>query len=257
MLTLDRIWQGRLRPGRRDGGFGVERRDVEAGKQRLDRLDGEHRHRHVLGTDDETDRVAEFALQQNLGALHLGDDIFGLRLRDPTRRSDGPGALGERCRLCDLGHFAVFNNENPGADERGNLGITKLAKEAEDIAVDGLLPNAVAVAQVAAHERRFDPGVQSGGIEGQQSAFAISGNGNGHAAGLVFRLHPVHERKDLLQLIADDVSAHFIAHPVDPLPMRNVGLDVESGIAREFMAATDEHRHHHFAAELGKTQRHL
>ena len=159
----------------------------------------------------------------------------------------------------DVMEGEIFGLLGPnGAGKSTTLEIieTLRTKTSGDIVVDGLLPDAIAIAEVATDECRLDPGVERSGIESKQSPLPISRNRDRQPVAFVFRLHPVHERKHLLQFIADDVAAHLVTHPINPLPMRDVGLDAETGAAGEFVSPTHQRRDDDLAAKLHEAQRH-
>ena len=60
--------------------------------------------------------------------------------------------------------------------QRDEFRITEFLEQAPDIAVDGFAPQPLAVGEVSADEGRENPWIASRGIQGNGSAFTVSGD---------------------------------------------------------------------------------
>src|SRR5207302_4649215 len=67
-----------------------------------------------------------------------------------------------------------FDDQGPRRDERGDLGVAELLEQAEDVAIDRLAPDVIAVVEVAADADRVDPRVERRGVEGDGAAFTVA-----------------------------------------------------------------------------------
>ena len=140
-----------------------------------------------------------------------------------------------------------------GATRLGQLGVAELVEQAEDVAVDRLGPDRVAVVEVAADAGGVDPRVERRGVERDRASFAIAEDAD---PGLLIRAgllrEPVDQGQHLLHLVADDVPAQLERRPVDELAVGQPGAAVAGG-----NGAVDQGRDDHPAAALGQPSRHL
>jgi hypothetical protein len=97
------------------------------------------------------------------------------------------------------------------------------------IVIDGLLPDAFSLVQVATHHRDSNALVQGRTVQGQHASLAVAIHANGSM--VLFPGEPVHSGEDLLYLVANDMPAHLIGHPVDELALGLVGHPAQGGIA--------------------------
>jgi hypothetical protein len=101
-----------------------------------------------------------------------------------------------------------------------------------DVAVKGLLPEALAGAEVAADQAGVDAGIGCRRVEGDQPPFGVAGHGRSASdrrarSPGVLGGKPVDRGEDLLDLVADHVAAGLVGLAVDPLAVRLVGVAIE------------------------------
>src|SRR5205807_8192863 len=159
------------------------------------------------------------AADQRLGPIEL------LKYGGRLRRSQPPGGCSARPAFA-RGRWAGngwvtagLDDQRPGRDEARQLGIAELGQVAEHVAVDRLLPQVLARLEVTAHARDGNARIEGGGIQRQQTAFAVADHSE-IALDLVHeveRAHAVDSGQDLLHLKPDDVPAHFERGTVDEL----------------------------------------
>ena len=198
--------------------------------------------------------AGELARASDLG-LHGGKGGRGPLARSRTRRATRAGGG----RAVDGGRMAVLNEQCPRVNETGQLGIAELAEQAEEIAINGLLPEPLPGIEIAADQRRRDAGVQGRRMQRDEAAFRMTGNGDRSLAGAGLRvpqLEPVHERERLLHLEADHGPAQHERLPVNPFAMRLVG-EPDARVAGPLVAAVNQHRDDHPATSGGKGARPL
>src|SRR5690606_35861752 len=86
---------------------------------------------------------------------------------------------------------------------------------------DRFFPEVFAWAEVTADQRGIDAVVHGRGVKGDETAFAVPRDADG---GLRLPQPELVDRgQHGLNLIADDVAAHHVRLPVDPLPMVRAG----------------------------------
>jgi hypothetical protein len=188
-------------------------------------------------------------------AFDFAPDAIQRRSRDPAgRRRTAPLRRGGG-RTRDFGEPARLHDQGTGRDHPGQLRVAEFAEQAPDIAVDRLLPEILPRLEIPADQGRADPGIEARGIQGQQSAFAVSRDSDGRGTGEVLVCEPVDRGEHLLHFVPDDVPAILIGHPVDPLAVGLIGHC--GGDAAPGVAAIDEHGNQHLASALGETAREL
>ena len=79
-------------------------------------------------------------------------------------RQSARGTAGPR-RDDELGPLGRLDDQGPRHDERGDLGVAELLQQSEDIAIDRLAPDVVAVVEVTADADGLDPRVERRGVE--------------------------------------------------------------------------------------------
>ena len=131
-------------------------------------------------------RDRRLPLDELQGALGFRFDLRNRPLPQPARRGAG-AAGGRRRRAVHDRRQAVFNEQpvDPlyarkrsgrcGVEEvRRQLGVAEFAEQAPDVAVNRLLPDLLARAEIAAHHGPADPLVDGPGVERQQTALAVA-----------------------------------------------------------------------------------
>ena len=180
--------------------------------------------------------------EEGVDPLPLRDDIGRRRRAELAGRGPSAPTLRHGRRARDARPLAVLDDEPARGDQGRDLGVAELVQQAPDVAIDRLGPDALPGAEVAADQRRVDPRVRGRGVEGDQAALAVAGH-----ADLGPRPRPepepIHRGQDLLDLVADDVPAHVVRLPVDPLAMRLV-RHRDPRVPGGFDPAADQGRDH-------------
>ena len=164
-----------------------------------------------------------------------------------TSVAGAPPSLG-RVRS---GPLTISTSRRRGAIIVANLRVAELLQQAEHVAVDRLLPDAVPVPEVAADANGLDPRVERPGIQRQHPALAVADDANLRILAAFLR-EPVHGGQHLLHLVADQVPPHLERRAVQELAARQVGPAVAL-----LQFAVDQHRHDDAAAALGQAAREL
>ena len=157
-------------------------------------------------------------------------------------------ARGRRTR-----HFrspAGFDYQWPGGDQSGQFRIAKLGQLAPDVPVNWFTPDFVSLVKVPTDHRGGDACVDRCRVQCQQASLANSHDSHRQCRRLVVEQR-IDGRLDLLDLIADHVSAHFKCHPIDELAVRLVGV-ANPGIAGESGVPADQRWHDHPATVFGQ-----
>src|SRR5205085_2314114 len=82
-----------------------------------------------------------------------------------------------RASLAGKGHCRAWCEEDvqpTRQDHRGQFRVTKLLEQSEDVPVDGLFPDSIAVPKVAANTNRLNARVQRAAIKSEHSPFAVA-----------------------------------------------------------------------------------
>ena len=133
---------------------------MEGRQEPIDRVLSSRRSRAVGGAGDELNDGPGFGKAGNELARpqNLALDRFQSWRGDLARRSSLPG------RIDELGAAGRLDDERSGRDQGRQFGAAELVEQAEDVAVDRLGPDRVAVVEVAAHAGRIDPRVECRGV---------------------------------------------------------------------------------------------
>ena len=102
--------------------------------------------------------------------LDLGLDCFELGRGQAARRTAGLPADD------DFRALGRLDDQRSRRDERGDLGIAELLQEAEDIAIDRLPPDVVAIVEIAADADGVDPRIERRRVKRNRSPFAVPEN---------------------------------------------------------------------------------
>ncbi len=132
-------------------------------------------------------------------AVDLGRDGREAGRGEPARCAAGAGWDDE------LGAFGRLDDQRARGDQAGDFGVAKLFQQAEDVAIDGLAPEIVAVVEITAHADGVDARIEGGRVEGDRAPFAVTedadlGVGPGHSP----PAREVDQGEHLLHLVADD-----------------------------------------------------
>ncbi len=98
---------------------------------------------------------------------------LGLDRLEPGCRQP-PGAPPVPGGMTNSGPLAASTIRVRGAIKRGDLGVAELFQQAEDVAIDGLAPDVVAVVEIAADADGVDPRVERRRVKGDRAAFAVA-----------------------------------------------------------------------------------
>ena len=100
-----------------------------------------------------------------------------------------PGAPPVPGGMTNSGPLAASTINVRGCDQAGDFGVAKLFQQAEDVAIDGLAPEVVAVVEITAHADGADPRLEGGRVERDRASFAITEDADlGVASGFRRRL---------------------------------------------------------------------
>ena len=76
--------------------------------------------------------------------------------------------------MTNSGPLAASMISGPRRDQAGQLGVAELLEQAEDVAVDRLVPDVVAVVEVAADADGVDPRVERRGVQRDRAPLAVA-----------------------------------------------------------------------------------
>src|SRR5262249_30454312 len=99
--------------------------------------------------------------------IDLGFDAFESRRRQTARR-----AAGSRWDK-KLGAPGRLDDHRAGCNHRGQLGVSELLEQTENVPIDWLPPDIVAIIEIAADAHGAYSGIKGRGVERQCSAFAV------------------------------------------------------------------------------------
>ena len=85
-----------------------------------------------------------------------------------------PGRAAGAGRDDELRALGRLDDQGPRRDQAGDLGVAELLQQAEDIAIDRLAPDVVAIVEVAADADGVDPRVEGRGVERDRASFAVA-----------------------------------------------------------------------------------
>lgn len=121
----------------------------------------------------------------------------------------------------------MLQHQRTRRNETGDLRITEITQQAEDVSLDRLLPNALSWGEVASGIDRVEPLGDGGGMQRQHARFPDARDDHRHL--LRMRLEPIHHRQRLLHLVADEMAPELIALAVNPLPFLDLILHISPG----------------------------
>ena len=204
-----------------------------------------------------SDPSAPRASTRPCGARALAHADLGIEGR--TLRRGEPAGSGDRALTFLAGHGnrvlgipGMLQHERTRRDEAGDLRIAEIPQQAEDIALQRLLPHALARREVARGKHAVDPFIQRPGVQREHPALAHSRHDHRHL--LRLRFEPVHHGQRLLHLVADEVAAQLETLAVNPLPVRHIGADAEPVGGAELRATADQRGDDHLAARGEQTR---
>jgi len=134
---------------------------MEGRQEPSDRVLSSRRSRAVGGAGDELNDGPGFgtAGDELARPQNLALDRFQSWRGDLARRSSLPG------RIDELGASGrLDDDERSGRDQGRQFGVAELVEQAEDVAVDRLGPDRIAIVELAAHAGRIDPQVECRGV---------------------------------------------------------------------------------------------
>ena len=133
--------------------------------------------------------------------------------RQSSRRAAGPR------RDDELGPPGRLDDQGPRRDQRGDLGVAELLQQPEDVPIDRLSPDVVAVVEVAADADGLDPRVERRGIQRDRPSLAVAEDPDAQLPPAVpaFPLERIDQGQHLLDLVADHVPAQLEGRAVDEL----------------------------------------
>src|SRR5262249_2103611 len=123
---------------------------------------------------------------------------------NPTGGGVGTASRSWRRWAVDLRRVAVLDHQRPRRDKTGNTANANIAQQAEDVAIDRLLPEVLSRLEVTTDQRRTDAPVDCSAIESDQPTLAVAGHADRKCLCRLVVAAPVDESKRLLHLVADD-----------------------------------------------------
>ena len=168
--------------------------------------------------------------------------------RDPPRRRAGAAGAGRRRRIG--GHRAMLQEQWSRRDHAGELRVAEVPEQAPDVALDRLLRNAFPGAEVPRDDGRLNSRIERTGVKCEQSSFEVTEDGQRRRGFLA--LEPIDRGQHLLQLVADDMPAHFERLAIDELAVRLVGPAVDRRCARIGVLAVNQGRDQNAGATVGQ-----
>src|SRR5207249_3792722 len=150
-------------------------------------------------------------------------------------------------RKCQFRPAAFLNFKAAWGDHAGEFSVPELLQKSENVSVDGLLPDAVAVGEVPADAHSADAGVEGTRVEGEHAAFAVAKHADLRRLLARVLREPIDRGEDLLHLVADQVPAQLEGRAVEVLAVGQI-----RPAHPLFHLAADERRHDDAAAALGQ-----
>src|SRR5262249_31279651 len=143
---------------------------------------------------------------------------------------------------------ARLDHQGARQDHRRQFRIAELLQQAEDVAIDRLLPEMGPVTEVAADADGIDPPVEGASVEGKEAAFAPADDADLRRGLARILAEPIDCGQYLLYLVADQVATEFERGAVQEFPAGQLGPTVAL-----LDLPVDQDGHEHATTAFGQT----